>query len=145
MNPPFFIGPLAPGFRVPPGDTAALSTNKIIYDLLFAENKVDTPTIGFVDVRDVAIGLVKGQKTPGKHRIVFGGEWFTLGEAVDYIASIHPELKGRLATASPTTQKKSLLDNSKAALVLDLTPRSWKESVRNGIDDLLKLEKSWVL
>jgi len=144
VNPPFFIGPLAPGFRVPPGDTAALSTNKFIYDLLFAENKVDTPAMGFVDVRDVAIGLVKGQKTLGKHRIVFGGEWFTLGEAIDYIASIHPELKGRLATASPTAQKKSLLDNSKAALVLDLTPRSWRESVGDGIDDLLKLEKSWV-
>jgi len=144
LNPPFFIGPLAPGFRVPPGDTAALSTDKFIYDLLFAENKVETPAMGFVDVRDVAIGLVKGQKTPGKHRIVLGGEWFTFEEAVDYIASIHPELKGRLATASTTTQKNSLLDNSKAALVLDLTPRSWKESIRDGIDDLLKLEKSWV-
>ena len=144
MNPPFFIGPLAPGFRVPPGDTGALSTDKFIYNLLFAENKVDTPAIGFVDVRDVAIGLVKGQKIPGQHRIVFGGEWFTFEEAIDYIASIHPELKGRLATTSPTTQKNSLLNNSKAALVLDLTPRAWKDSIRDGIRDLLKLEQSWV-
>lgn len=144
MNPPFFIGPLAPGFHVSPGDKEALSTNKFIYDLLFAENKVDTPPIGFVDVRDVAIGLVKGQKTPGKHRILFGGEWFTLEEAVAYIASIHPELKDRLATTSPTTQKKSILDVSKAELVLDLTPRSWKESIREGVKDLLKLEESWI-
>lgn len=121
-----------------------MSTNKFIYDLLFAKNKVDTPAMGFVDVRDVAVGLVKGQKTPGKHRIVFGGEWFTLKEAIDYIASIHPELKDRLATASPTTQKNSLLDISKAALVLDLTPRSWKESVRDGVEALLELEKSWI-
>jgi len=144
LNPPFFIGPFAPGFRVPPGDRAALSTNTFIYDLLFAGNKTDTPPVGFVDVRDVAIALVKGQKTPGKHRILFGGEWFTLEEAIDYIASIHPELKDRLATASPTAQKNSLLDISKAALVLGLTPRSWKESVRDGVEDLLKLEESWI-
>lgn len=144
VNPPFFIGPLAPGLRVPPGDTGALSTDKFIYDLLFAENRVETPAVGFVDVRDVAIGLVKGQKTPGKHRIVFSGEWFTFEEAIDYIASIRPELKGRLATTSKTAQKNSLVDNSKAALVLDLTPRSWKESIQDAIDDLLKLEKSWI-
>jgi nucleoside-diphosphate-sugar epimerase len=144
VNPPFFIGPLAPGFRVPPGDKTALSTDEILYNLLFAENKVDTPPLGFVDVRDVAIGLVKAQKTPGRHRIVFGGEWFTLEEAIAYIASIRPELKDRLATASPTAQENTLLDLSKAALVLDLTPRPWKETIREGIDDLLKLEKSWI-
>lgn len=144
MNPPFFIGPLAPGFRVPPGDKAALSTDEFIYKLLFAKNKVDTPALGFVDVRDVAIGLVKGQKIPGKHRIVFGGEWFTFEEAITYIENIHPELKGRLATASATAQKTSVLDISKAALVLGLTPRSWKETVRESVDDLLKLEESWI-
>jgi len=144
LNPPFFIGPLAPGFRVQPGDKAALSTDQFIYNLLFAENKIDTPVVGFVDVRDVAIGLVKGQKTPGKHRIVFGGEWFTLEEAIAYIASIRPQLKDRLATASPTAQKNSLLDVSQAALVLGLTPRPWKETVREAVDDLLKLEESWI-
>ena len=144
MNPPFFIGPLAPGFRVQPGDKAALSTDQFIYNLLFAENKVDTPVIGFVDVRDVAIGLVKGQKTLGKHRIVFGGEWFTFEEAVAYIVSIRPQLKDRLATASPIAQKNSLLDISKAALVLGLTPRPWKETIREAVDDLLKLEESWI-
>lgn len=144
MNPPFFIGPLAPGFRVPPGDKEALSTDQFIYNLLFAENKVNTPALGYVDVRDVAIGLVKGQKTPGKHRIIFGGEWFTSEEAIAYIASIRPELKDRLATTSETTQKGSRLDNSKAALVLNLTPRSWKESVRESVDDLMKLEGSWI-
>ena len=121
-----------------------MSTNGFIYNLLFQGNKVDTPALGFVDVRDVAIGLVRGQKTPGKHRIVFGGEWFTFEEAIDYIASIHPELKGRLATANPTAQKNTLLDISKAALVLNLTPRSWKESIREGIEDLIKLEESWI-
>ena len=144
MNPPFFIGPFAPGFRVPPGDRKALSTDEFIYKLLFAENKVETPAMGCVDVRDVAIGLVRGQKTPGRHRILFGGEWFTFQEAIDYIASVHPELKDRLATATATAQKNSVLDNSKAALVLNLTPRSWKETVQDAVDDLLKLEKSWV-
>jgi len=144
VNPPFFIGPLAPGFRVPAGDKGALSTNQFIYNLLFPENKVDTPATGFVDVRDVAIGLVKGIKTPGQHRIVFGGEWFTFEEAIAYLASVRPQLKGRLATPSPSAQKNSLLDISKAALTLGLTPRPWKDSIREGIDDLLKLEESWV-
>jgi len=144
LNPPFFIGPLAPGFRVPPGDRKALSTDEFIYKLLFPENKVETPALGFVDVRDVAIGLVRGQKTEGKHRIVFGGEWFTYEEAIEYIASIHPELKGRLATATPTAQKGSRLDISKAELVLNLTPRPWKESIHGAVEDLLELEKSWI-
>lgn len=121
-----------------------MSTDEFIYKLLFAENKVETPAMGCVDVRDVAIGLVRGQKTPGRHRILFGGEWFTFQEAIDYIASVHPELKDRLATATATAQKNSVLDNSKAALVLNLTPRSWKETVQDAVDDLLKLEKSWV-
>jgi nucleoside-diphosphate-sugar epimerase len=144
VNPPFFVGPLAPGFRVPPGDKSALSTDIFIYDLLFAGNKVSTPPTGYVDVRDVAIGLVKGQKTPGNHRIIFGGEWFALEDAINYIASIHPELKDRLATTSPTAQKNSLLDLSKAADVLGLTPRPWKESVRDAVESLLELEKSWI-
>ena len=144
MNPPFFIGPLAPGFRVAPGDKEALSTNKFIYNLLFAENTVETPALGFVDVRDVAIGLVKGQKSQGKHRIIFGGEWFTYEQAVDYIASMHPELQGRLATVIPNAHKSSRLDISEAALVLGLTPRPWEETIRDAVQDLLKLEKSWI-
>lgn len=144
LNPPFFIGPLAPGFRVPPGDKQALSTDEFIYNLLSPQNKVDTPASGFVDVRDVAIGLVKGQKTQGRHRIIFGGQWFTYEEAIDYIAEIHPELKHRLATANPTIHKKSRLDISKAELVLNLKPRPWKESVHDAVEDLLKLEKSWI-
>lgn len=144
LNPPFFIGPLAPGFRVPPGDKKALSTDEFIYDLLFPENKVETPVVGFVDVRDVAICLVRGQKTQGKHRIIFGGQWFTYEEAINYISSVHPELKDRLATATPTAQKSSVLDISKAELVLNLTPRPWKETIRDAVEDLLKLEESWV-
>jgi len=144
LNPSFFIGPLAPGFCIPPGNKTIVHANEYIYDLLFAEKTVNTPVVGFADVRDVAIGLVKGQKTPGKHRIIFGGEWFTFKEAIDYIAEIHPELKDRLATASPTTQKNSYLDISGAALVLGLTPRSWKESIRDTVEDLLKLERSWI-
>ena len=100
--------------------------------------------MGFVDVRDVAIGLVRGQKTPGKHCIIFGGEWFTYEEAIAYITSMHPELEGHLATATPSSQRKSLLDISKAALVLDLTPRLWKTTIHDAVEDLLKLEKSWI-
>ena len=145
MNPPFFHGPFAPGFRISPGDRAGLSTNKFIYDFLFAENKVETPPLGFVDVRDVAIGLVKGQKTQGRHRIIFGGPWFSYEEAIDYIASIHPELEDRLATvATPTVNKSSRLDISKAEDVLGLSPRPWKETIRDAVEDLLKLEESWI-
>jgi hypothetical protein len=121
-----------------------LSTNKLIYNLLSPGNKVETPAMGFVDVRDVAIGLVRGQKTQGKHRIVFGGEWFTYEEAIDYIVTLHPELQGRLATTTPTAQKNSLLDISQAALVLGLTPRPWRVTVHDAVESLLKLEKSWI-
>lgn len=99
--------------------------------------------LGFVDVRDVTAGLIAGIKAPGRNRVPFTGEWFELKDAVEYIASVRPELKGRLANIVPTGQTKAIVDTSKALKVLGLKSRPWKETVLQTIDFLVKLEKDW--
>lgn len=143
MNPTFFIGPTAPGQKVTPGDPNALSTNLLLYNLILPDTKQQTPPFGFVDVRDVAAGLIAGIKVTGRNRVPLTGEWFELKDAVEYIASVRPELKSRLANIVPTGQTNGILDNSKALEVLGIKPRSWKESVINTIDYLVEVEKAW--
>jgi len=144
VNPPFLIGPFAPGFCVPPGDLAALGTNRYIYNLLFENDMLFTPACGFVDVRDVAIGLVKSLNTTGRHRIIFGGEWFTLEEALIFIAKSTKRNRNQLAFTREIDPKRFHLDNSKAAHILGLTPRPWRETIQETVAYLLKLEKSWI-
>lgn len=145
MNPPLFYGPFAPALRITPGDSNALSTNLNLYNLLVSDSKATTPTIGFVDVRDVAGGIIAGIDTPGRNRVLLTGEWFEYKDAVEYIASVRPELKGRLANPIPTGQTDGLIDNTKAQQVLGIPPaRSWKKSLIEAVDNLVQLEKDWV-
>lgn len=138
-----FLGPTAPGQKIHPGDAKAFSTTLSLYNLLLPDTKVQTYGFGYVDVRDVAAGLIAGIKTSGRNRVPFTGEWFELKDAVEYVASIRPELKDRLAAIVPTGQTEASVDTSKALRVLGLKPRSWKETVIETIDYLVKLEKDW--
>src|SRR5882762_3391616 len=122
------MGPYAPGSVITPGDSNALSTNIMIYNLLVPKSKATTPNFGFVDVREVAAGIVAGIRTPGRNRILLTGEWFDYKDAVEYIAAIRPELKNRLATPIPTGQTEGVIGNARAQQILGLPPaRSWKE------------------
>jgi nucleoside-diphosphate-sugar epimerase len=144
LNPAFFIGPHAPGQNITPGDTYALSTNLVLYNLILPESKLTTPMLGFVDVRDVAAGLVAGIRTPGKNRVLLASEWFDVKDAVDHISSVRPELKGRLPTLVPGGQTAAVIDSSRAVRVLGVSPvRDWRDSVTETIDYLVKLEKEW--
>jgi nucleoside-diphosphate-sugar epimerase len=143
VNPSYFIGPNAPGQIVAPGDLNALSTNLKLYNILFPDTK-DTTPFGFVDVRDVARGLVAGIKAPGRNRVLLSGEWFDYADAIDYLSSVRPELLPRLGTATRVAQKDSLVDDSRAYEILGIPPVTpWKTSVIDTVNILIQVEKDW--
>jgi nucleoside-diphosphate-sugar epimerase len=143
VNPPYFLGPNAPGQLVAPGDVNALSTNLRLYNILFPDTKDITP-VGFVDVRDVARALVAGIKTPGRNRILLTGEWFDYADAIDYLASVRPELIPRFGTVTHGAQRASIVDNSRAYEILGIPPVTpWRTLVIDSIDTLLQAEKDW--
>jgi nucleoside-diphosphate-sugar epimerase len=103
-----------------------------------------TPWYGYVDVRDVARGLVAGIKVRGRNRILLNGEWFDHTDAIEYIAAARPELKYRLPTLTASGQTKAVVDNTRAMKILGIPPvKSWKESVLDTVDALVAVEKDW--
>jgi nucleoside-diphosphate-sugar epimerase len=145
LNPPFFIGPNAPCQSIGLGETAAFSTNLIVYNFVLPDSKQQTPFFGFVDVKDVAAGLVAGIRAKGRNRALLTGEFFELKDAIDYIASVRPELRSRLINPEPTGQTRPVMDNSRALEMLGLqSVSSWKENVLETVDYVLKIEKEWI-
>ena len=98
--------------------------------------------MGFIDVRDVALALIAGINTLGKTRNVLTGEWFELKDAVEYIGSLHPELK--IPTLPLSGQTDSIVVYEPALKRLGLTRRPWKDSVREAAKAVLKVEKDWI-
>ena len=144
VNPPYFIGPFAPGLLIPAGDHSVLSTNLMIFNALLPDSKSQTPPPGFVDVRDVAAGLIAGLNVPGHTRNIVASPWFDLTEAVAYVGEIHPELKGELPKLIATGQKESPLVTEASLKRLGIEVKPWKESIKGAVDDLLRIEKEWV-
>jgi nucleoside-diphosphate-sugar epimerase len=144
VNPPFFIGPFAPGLVIPAGDHSVLSTNLILFNALLPGSKSRTPPIGFVDVRDVAAGLIAGLNVPGHTRNIIISPWFDLTEAVAYVGEIHPELENELPKLTATNQKESPFFVEASLKRLGIEVKPWKETVRGAVDDLLRIEKEWV-
>jgi nucleoside-diphosphate-sugar epimerase len=116
-----------------------------IYNLLLPNIKTQTPSLGLVDVRDVALSLVSALKVPGKNRILLTGEWFDFTEAIEYIASVRPELKGRLASLHHTGRTEPMIDSTRAIKILGLPGiRKWKDTVIETVDYTIALENEWV-
>ena len=142
VNPTYFIGPFAPAAIIPPGDTNALSTNTLIYKALLPDSKSRTFDVGYTDVRDVALALIAGINAPGKTRNLLTGEWFELKDAVEYIGTLHPELK--LPTLALSGRADSVVAYEPALKRLGLTRRPWRDSVREAAEALLKVEEDWI-
>ena len=142
VNPTYFIGPFAPAAIIPPGDTNALSTNVLIYNALLPDSKSTTYDVGYIDVRDVALALIAGINTPGRSRNLLTGEWFELKDAVEYIGTLHPELK--IPTLAVNGRTDSVVAYQPALKRLGLTRRHWKDSVREAAEAVLKVERDWV-
>lgn len=142
--PPLFIGPFAPGHLIPPGVVDALSTNAMLHSVLVSGDVLGTPSIGFVDVRDVAEAQVAGIKTPGNHRVLIGSpEWYDLKDVVNYLATTRPELEDRLANPLVVRRSVPVLDNARAVDILGVPITPWRKTVEDGLDSLLKVEKAW--
>jgi len=144
VNPPFFIGPFAPALVIPTGDYSMFSTNLIIFNALLPSSKSQTPPLGFVDTRDVAASLIAGLGVPGHTRNIVASPWFDLTEAVAYVGEIHPELKDELPKLIATGQKKSPFAPEPSLKRLGIEVKPWKETVRDAVGDLLRIEKEWV-
>ena len=144
VNPPFFVGPFAPGLVIPTGDYSVFSTNLILFNALLPDSKSQTPPLGFVDIRDVAAGLIAGLNVPGHTRNIITSPWFDLTEAVDYVGEIHPELKNELPKLTATGQKESPFATEASLKRLGIEVNPWKETVRGAVDDLLRIEGEWV-
>jgi len=144
INPPFFIGPFAPALVIPTGDYSMFSTNLILFNALLPDSKSQTPPIGFVDTRDVAASLIAGLEVPGHTRNIVASPWFDLTEAIAYVEEIHPELKGELPKLSAAGQKESPFATEPSLKRLGIEVRPWKETVRDAVGDLLRIEREWV-
>jgi nucleoside-diphosphate-sugar epimerase len=109
---------------------------------LLPDSKSTTPDLGYIDVRDVALALIAGINTPGKTRNMLTGEWFELKDAVEYIGTLHPELK--LPTLASSGRTDSIVAYEPTLRRLGLTRRPWKDSVREAAEAVLKVEKDWI-
>lgn len=109
-----------------------------------SETVLRTSAWGFVDVRDVAAHMVAGIKVKGKHRLISVGPWFDNKEVIEYIASIRPDLKDRLAMVISTDQNRPLADPSITINVLGLPGLiPWKKTIADTLEATLKVEKEW--
>jgi len=116
----------------------------MLHSILFPGETFGSPECGFVDVRDVAEAQVAGIKTPGHHRVLIGSsEWFDLRDAVDHLTTARPELKGRLANPVSMGRAEPAIDNARVIDLLGVSVTSWRKTVEDGIDSLLKLEEEW--
>ncbi|EMD37317.1 hypothetical protein CERSUDRAFT_123310 [Gelatoporia subvermispora B] len=149
VNPPFFYGPFAPGFRAPEAKLSSLSTNSLIYKLLVDGAPLNR-LLAWVDVRDVARACILALYSPptsqvGRKRILLSGEWWGFKQAAEYLSDVRPELLGRIngvAWNAPPAMK-CWIDNTRAKEVLGLEVTPWKESLVAAVDSLVKTEKEW--
>jgi len=142
VNPPFFVGPYTPGQQFAPGDITALGTNLVLHNILRPDSTAVTPVYGFVDVRDVASGLVAALKQTKSSRNLISSKFFGFTEAVDYIAKVRPELKYRLPKLV-NAHTEPPIDSSNAVNRLGITLTEWEKTVINTVDSLVQIEKDW--
>lgn len=150
VNPSFFIGPMAPGWRTEKPRMGALSTSFLIYNLLHPDGPLtDKPLV--IDVRDVARACTLALKAPptsvvGQKRFPLSSSFLPYKDVVEYIAHERPELAGRLnkAAASSGPPPPQIIDTSRAEAVLGLEFTPWKKTVLDSVDYLVGLEKDWL-
>jgi len=154
-------GPIAPGIKLTKEGLANYSTAGWLYEAVLppvgqpAKLKPVQDTVPItVDVRDVAkahVLALSASEVIGhdKHkRLLVAGETFLFKEAVEHLASVRPELRGRLPDAS---EAKSLLaevntmDTSRTQEVLGITFIDWRKTVEDSVQSYLEIEKSWVV
>lgn len=114
INPTIIYGPLAKSHKVPKSNPAGLSTNILVYRLLFPTGAFPT-TVDHVDVRDVARAHVLALKSPptfivGRKRIIIGSPHvLDFGQITQLIREKRPGLAERLTKVPvPTFERLTL-------------------------------------
>nr|GAT55158.1 predicted protein [Mycena chlorophos] len=155
LNPTFFYGPLAPhAARPAPGDMTGLSTNILLYNLLFKDGNFPSRT-RYVDVRDVAEGHIRAIDSPptaevGRKRIVFSSPTgWSFEETLAFLAKERPALASRFIEKTPEPQPFHVLtlDWDRVETVLGLKKsdfHSTEATTLDTFDALLEIEEDWV-
>ncbi|KAF5365333.1 hypothetical protein D9758_005496 [Tetrapyrgos nigripes] len=169
LAPPNIYG-LAPGFEEfvqEPGESRALSSNTFIYQLLQGDKAQLITVAAFIDIRDLArahilaLDSIPQSAVSDKKakRLAIAAPYPTdWEEAVKYLSQERPELKERLVDFKKTPPIKSLklpephpwelqgIEYGRLEEVLGMKKsqfKSWKESVLDTVDSLVKIEEGW--
>ncbi|KAF7362963.1 Epimerase domain-containing protein [Mycena venus] len=153
LNPTFFYGPFTPHFPLPAPDFGAISTNLLVYNLLFKDG-VPPYHARYIDVRDVAkahILALNSRSTAevGRKRIVFssphGWPW---QKTLDFIAERRPALRERFIAATPEDTAPDVLpmDFKRVEEVLGMKTADFypiEETMLETFDALIQAEDQW--
>ncbi|KAJ7822628.1 hypothetical protein B0H14DRAFT_2828230 [Mycena olivaceomarginata] len=155
LNPTFFYGPFTQNFPLPAPDFGAISTNLLIYNLLFADGAFPFNT-WYIDVRDVARAHIRALSSPptaevGRKRIVFSSpHGWPHQKTLDLIAEQRPALKARLITASPTAQEGTPdvlpMDFKRVEELLGMKDEGFhsiEATMLDTVDALMEVEMRW--
>ncbi|KAJ7101480.1 hypothetical protein B0H15DRAFT_412700 [Mycena belliarum] len=153
LNPPFFYGPFTAHFPLPTPDHNALSSDALLYNLLFVDGVFPSKT-RYIDVRDVAqahLRALKGRPTAevGRKRIIISSpHGWPFHQTVNFIAAQRPALKDRLITAKPVPQPFDVLpmDFGRVEEVLGMKIADFhttEQTTLDTIDALLAVEDEW--
>ncbi|KAJ7641998.1 hypothetical protein FB45DRAFT_988321 [Roridomyces roridus] len=161
LNPTFFYGPFTPHYTLSSSpDLSTLSTNKILYRLLFPPPFGSWPRqTMYIDVRDVAAAHVRALSSPlsgepgiGRKRIILSSPTGWNAQTTrDFIAEKRPSLQGRLIKGTPPVQPVLTpdvipFDLERVEVVLGLKKEDFKpteETILDSIDALLAVEDEW--
>ncbi|KAF7346828.1 Epimerase domain-containing protein [Mycena sanguinolenta] len=153
VNPTFFYGPFTAHFHVTPQDFGALSTDVMIYNLLFKDGVFPYFT-RYIDVRDVAQAHVRALNSRptaevGRKRIVFSAPYgWSFQQILDLIAEKRPALKGRLIVGTPQEEPFHILpmDFRRVEEVLGMKKSDFysiEETMLDTVDSLIEMEEHW--
>ncbi|KAJ7440346.1 hypothetical protein B0H11DRAFT_2099933 [Mycena galericulata] len=153
LNPPFFYGPFTAHFPVPEADFGALSTDLVLYNLLFADGTFPSQT-RYIDVRDVAQAHIRALNSPptaevGRKRIILSSPYgWPIQRTVDYIAAERPALKSRLITGTPELMPFDVIpvDFARVEHVLGMKKSDFhtkEQTILDTVDALVKVEDEW--
>ncbi|KAJ8490039.1 hypothetical protein ONZ45_g13341 [Pleurotus djamor] len=154
INPSIMYGPLASTHRPPVGDFGELSTNVLVYRLLFSRGAYPASE-DYVDVRDVARAHCLALKSPpafmvGRKRILMSSPHPLRFDTIfESIKENRPMVATRWTKVPVPQYKKerAAVNFDRIADVLGMGPDDFKtaeETFADSIDQLIGMETEWI-
>ncbi|KAJ7214260.1 hypothetical protein B0H12DRAFT_1205732 [Mycena haematopus] len=153
LNPPFFYGPFTPHFSIPAPDFGAISTDILVYNLLFRDG-VFPPRTRYIDVRDVAQAHIRALNSRptaevGRKRIILSSpSGWPFQQTLSFIAEQRPALKERLIAGTPPVQAFDVMpiDFQRVEKVLGMKVSDFhtvQQTTLDTVDALIQVEEQW--